>query len=253
MNRQRQREREIELARARDQDAVERKKRTALYAVTLLLSLRPKLLQARRAKRKAIDKTIRRLKYHEPRAVMLTEEIRRPEKSDWAAFLRKNSDRDESWYEWVTLPKESFDDLVELCHPIWKANAIRSHKGELEHGKPRPQDIKRRKLDCVGTIAITLNFHAKPDSVDSVGKKFGLTEYHATKYIVFGMTIVIATIRNHPRARIHWRTDDENYVREQKEALQSAVTLRMLYLFQRLKAWNVLNRRSIIGYSVYLV
>ena len=218
MNDNQRQQREIELAQARDRDEKARKLKLVLSLLGLVVAVRPKLKALYLAKRKSLDRAMRRHLYHEPRKGCLVAEIHDPKNSAWAHFLEANSQRDEAWFDWVTLPRESFFELVQLAEPIWQSNPTIPGGGN-----PRPTDLLRRKLDCAATIAISLNFNAKPSSTEAVAKQFGLTETHSRKYVLFGMSIVLAVTRKHEFSKVTWCCDDAAYVNRQRKRVQRYV------------------------------
>ena len=46
---------------------------------------------------------------------------------------------------------------------------------------------------------------------------FGLTETHSRKYILFGMSIVLAVTRKHEFSKVTWCCDDAAYVNRQRK------------------------------------
>ena len=228
---------ELELARARDRDLVSnaqrRKKRkmTVIAACAALgihgyFHVKDRLI----AEQRTAQLAIRRLLYHEPRKGLVTAEIPTPEQSAWAIFLSSGSRRDEAWFEWVTLPHEYFTKLVDLCTPLWETTPIEANKGDYVNGTPRPQDLARRKLDCTATVAIALHFFAKPDSRSGIGKQFGLTETHTTKYMMFGLYIIVKALHSHPDARIEWKCNDPEYLKLQNDRIhRMARELKILF------------------------
>ena len=223
---QRRRKREIELAAARDHDNDRnwrRKKLKTLLCVTVTIASCHLLLRAATARRIAAEKACRRALYHEERARLLTAEIQRPEQSPFHHFLLSESKRDGAWFVWTSLPYQSFMDLVDLCKPVWLTTPIEPNKGDYEYGMPRPQDITRRKLDCIFTMAMTMYFLAHPDCRVGIGNQFGMIDTHVTKYIRFGLYIIIKVLQKHPNARIHWPCDVPGYLDRQVERISRYV------------------------------
>lgn len=222
-SRQVRRKRQLELAQARDRDndRNQRRKTMTIAALVIVMIAAGELLcEAATAQRREEEKRLRQAKYHEERARLLTAEIQRPENSPFATFLKSGSKDDRAWLVWTTLPYLSFMNLVALCEPFWLTTSIEVCKGDYEYGTPRPHDIKRRKLDCLSTIAMTLYFAGHPDCRVGVGNQFGMIDTHATKYIHFGSFLVIRVLQNHPDARIEWPCQDPNdpdYLKRQVE------------------------------------
>ena len=203
--RERRRKRERELAAARDRDNDHnwrRKKLKTIVCATVTIVACHCLLQATAAQRIAAEQAYRRALYHEERARFLTAEISLPTDSPFHKFLTSGSKRDSAWFVWTSLPYQSFMDLVDLSKPVWLTTPIEVNKGDHVYGVPRPQDITRRKLDCIFTMAMTMYFLGHPDCRVGVANQFGMIDTHATKYIRFGLYIVIKVLKKHPNARI---------------------------------------------------
>jgi hypothetical protein len=228
---------ERELARGRDQDLVataqQRKKRKvvviaacATLGMHVYLHLQDRLI----AEQRALQLAIRRLLYHEPKKGLATGEIPTPQQSAWTIFLKSGSQRDEAWFEWVTIPHECFFKLIDCCRPVWESTPIQACNGDYVHGTPQPRHLAKRKLDCIATIAMSLHFFAKPDSRSGIGKQFGLTETHTTKYVMFGMYIVTKVLKSHPDAQIEWKCSDQAYLQVQHERIHRMVPgLKLLF------------------------
>ena len=136
----RARQRELELARARDRDNANTRKRKALLAIIAYMLLQ-RGRETSRERQTALDRMIRRLEYHSTRKGLLTNEVTPPRNSNWTHFIGVDSNRDEAWFEWVTLPRQSFLDLVAICEPTWRTTPIEASNGDHVHGTPRPQDL----------------------------------------------------------------------------------------------------------------
>lgn len=224
--RQRRRKREMDLAVARDRDTDynrRRKKIKTLVCLTVTIATCHRLLQVAKARRIEAEQACRRSLYHEERARLLTAEIQRPEQSPFHHFLKSGSKRDSAWFVWTSLPYQSFMDLVDLCKPVWLDTPIEVNKGDHKYGVPRPQDITRRKLDCIFTIAMTMYFLAYPDCRVGIGSNFGMINTHVTKYVRFGLYIIIKVLQKHPNARIHWPCESQEYLDRQVQRIARMV------------------------------
>jgi hypothetical protein len=83
------------------------------------------------------------------------EDVQPTNASPWSFFISNsvNHSSEESWCNWVGLPKHSFDELVNSCKEIWRLEPLNDYDGT-----PHTYDLKRHCLDCQGTVALLLTF-----------------------------------------------------------------------------------------------
>jgi hypothetical protein len=117
-------------------------------------------------------------------------------------FLNSGDDSDSAWFQEVALPKQSFYELVQEIENDWNELPIIAHNGDRVIGKPRPADVKRRRLNCRDTVALTLRFISYPDSLLSIGKAFGILENDATRYAYFGIFLFRRVLSQHPNSKM---------------------------------------------------
>jgi hypothetical protein len=141
------------------------------------------------------------LRYHEPHKYASRESIQQTRNSDWHhVFKNCNDNSDETWFTWVGLPKPSFLELVESATPYFDNDANVAFRRDCptgETGKPRPQDIARRSLDCEATLGIALKFLKSSAEIQDMGKMFRLVDTVARKYINFGIEIIVRILIDH--------------------------------------------------------
>lgn len=69
------------------------------------------------------------------------------------------------------------------------------------HGDPRPQ---RRSLDAAGALGLVLHYLNSTMTEISLQQIFAIIPSTVSRYITFGLQILLSTLRNMQEARIHW-------------------------------------------------
>ena len=196
---------EIEIAQARDLDDQNRR-RLIKRKRALLIASTAAALNSRQAKRS--------LRYQVLRAEGLLSEkkrsyrcdIREPEDSNWSVFASQDHS-DRSWFDYVGLPSQGFDQLVALVSDSWAATPLTDG-----YATPRPCDLTKRLLDCRGTVALMMVWLNGTMTLSELGKDFGLTDSEAQKYLDFSIRIGLPKLRDFEPAKIKWPLDDMEYV-----------------------------------------
>jgi hypothetical protein len=164
---------------------------------------------------KECDERIRKAMVHSSKKRLSRRHVPLPVVSNWRVFLNSGDDSDSAWFHEVALPKQSFYELVQEIENDWNELPIIAHNGDRVIGKPRPADVKRRRLNCRDTVALMLRFIAYPDSRSSIGKEFGILENDATRYAYFGIFLFRRVLSQHPNSKINWPCHNEDYVERQ--------------------------------------
>ena len=136
----------------------------------------------------------------------------KPEHSDWAKFYDGTIREEREWMDWVGIPELAFTNLVNIQRNRWTTLPL-----EDEDGKPRPCDLKRRLLNCAGSLALYLYWMSHDMDYGPVGKMFGLLDTEAEKYIKFEIRILLPELRVHPHAQIYWPHHDLHYLKEMND------------------------------------
>lgn len=133
-------------------------------------------------------------------------DIQPPSKSFWSHFCN-SPHSEEAWIDKVGLPGEAFYELVESCEEIWRTTPLRT-----QNGVPRPCDLVKRHLDCAGTVGLLLMWMITCSKQKDVCDKFNIIDTVCQKYLEFAVSILLPVLRRDERARIHWETNNIEYL-----------------------------------------
>ena len=114
----------------------------------------------------------------------------------------------------TSLTRQSFDDLVLLCHDTILSLPLRARDGERDIGKPRPQDLKRRKFRPRDIVAMTLKFLTSTAEEKDLHVQFGAIETTYNDCIWVGMTALVKNMAEDERSRVFWDIGNEQYLKE---------------------------------------
>jgi len=224
---------ELDLARARDLDYAmicSRKRRKLRNMSAFVAVATPYMLDIITEEEKKIEEKMRQAEVHSSKKRFARHQVPLPEQSNWRKFYNSGDDSDSGWFHEVALSKSSFTELVGEISPLWHSTPICAYNGEREIGTPRPSDIRRRRLDCKDTVALTLRFLAFPDTRAMIGKEFGVLENDARRYAYFGIYLFRMVLSKHDKAKIHWPCDDQAYVdRHYSRIQEDTPELHILY------------------------
>lgn len=214
---------QIDLARARDLDYAAdraRKRRRLICGAAFTTLAGMMLLDMQTEREKEIDEKIRQSEVHSSKKRLARSQVPTPENSSWRFFHNSGTSEDSAWFHQVALPKDSFSELCDALEPLWNTLPIMAFNGEKEIGPPRPSDIKKRRLDCKDTVALTLRFISFPDSRCMIGKEFGILENDVKRYAYFGIYLLRLVLSNHPKSKIHWPCHNPNYIARHYNRIQ---------------------------------
>ena len=207
----------LELARARARArsrALDR--RVAQMQLVAIVVISYAYLNRKRIIRSEYEAPAREFGLHSRQKRCTRDDIAMPEDSDWHRFQSQER-TDEAWYSYLNTPKACFEDMVNLCKDIWKGNALRD-----ENGTPRPCDLKKRHLNCSGTIALVLFYFTKQATIEDIGtKNFGLIYSVCQKYLDFGVRILTPVLREDVSAAIFWDLTNIDYLEACAERFNS--------------------------------
>jgi hypothetical protein len=199
-------EQEIELATARDADSqYSRTLQIFTVYVCLYMTLYSKLARKRRRRGILLERGL----YSEKKRCRRSD-LPLPSGSPWTHFYgQQNGDSSpsSSWFDWVGLPQNAFQYLVHQCEQAWESSPL-----DEKDGTPRPCDLKRRCLDCAGTVAMVLYHMNKPVLHSDISKLFGVVETDAQRYIDFGIRVMLPILRDNPFAKIIWPMEEPGYL-----------------------------------------
>lgn len=130
-----------------------------------------------------------------------------PSDSNWSKFYSMEHS-DDAWYAYLDLSKAQFDTLVKESMPHFERSRLSNEEGE----KPRACDLKRRQLDCPGTIALALVYINRKPTFCHLGEQFGLIETQCEKYTKFGLSLLLTVLKVIPDGSIIWKNHDVQYL-----------------------------------------
>jgi len=198
------RKRELEIARARDLDFMEaleedEEDSERMELMLLLFASSQTKIMSKRAKRTARRRALQAAGLLSKPKRSKRKDTLPPSESAWNYFINGGDHPEESWFDWVGLPKHAFESLVESCQEIWSSEPL-----DDGDSPPRTYDLKRRSLDCKATVALLLTHLNKVMPAPELGKKFGLLEAGCQKHLDFAMRTMLPAMRKHPQAQIIW-------------------------------------------------
>ena len=82
----------------------------------------------------------------------------------------------------------------------------------LHDGKPKLCHLAQRQLDCKGTVGLVLRWMTSTMERNDLATEFGLVESVSNKYLHFGISIILAALRDDPDAEIVRRNQDQQYL-----------------------------------------
>lgn len=200
---------QLALAVARDIDQQRRQKKIRRRRVAIVAALGVFIWrqQMKKARKRYWRQQLLRAGMYSKKMCTYRASIQPPASSPWAYFLASQEHREEVWMDWVGMPENIFKELVRDCHPYWRTNAIID-----EHGTPQERHLQKRQLDCEANIALVLHFMNKRMEYSEVGKKFGLVDSIFSRYLSFGIRILLPVLQLREEARIFWPCTDTIYL-----------------------------------------
>jgi len=187
----------LELARAKDKDFA-CKKQKALAHLGLHQLVFSKKARTRHRRAYLLSQGLFSTKKRSSRA-----DVPMPEDSAWGIFIRSPHHSSEAWHDWVGPPEHAFRILADSCEELWMTEPLLEN-----NGSPRPCDLKKRVLDCTGTIALPMYYINHRGDESTFGKIFGLVDTDVQKCVEFGLQIALPVLRRNPVAKIYWPLHD---------------------------------------------
>lgn len=133
--------------------------------------------------------------------------LHNPKDSFWK---RVDAGDDAEFFNFVSLPRHSFNDLVGLCEADILSMPIRPINGDTEYGTPRPCDLRRRVFSPRDILAMALRFLLSTAEEKDLHVHFGALESTFSDCIWLGMKVLVKNMADDPRSRVYWDRSLEN-------------------------------------------
>lgn len=153
-----------------------------------------------------------------------------PGNSFWREVLAHGDEM--AFFNFTTLLRGSFVDLVELCKDDLLSMPIRGHTGDTTHHSPRRCHQRRRLFTPADIISMTLKFLTTTAELKDLHPQFGSLKTTYNDCVRLGMQVIVKNLINDERAKVVWPINTPGYLESCAENIsaKNAITSKQMHV-----------------------